>query len=47
MIETHTAPEKFGGNTADRFYIKEETDFGKVSTAVFGVAITVLLIAAL
>jgi hypothetical protein len=47
MIETHTAPGNFGVNTADRFYIRGKTDFGKVSTAVFGLCLTVLLIAAL
>ena len=47
MIETQAAPSKLGANTADRFYIKGKTDFGKVSTAVFGIGITILLIAAL
>jgi hypothetical protein len=47
LVETHSAPENFGQKAADRFYIKGKTDFGKVSAAVFGIAITVLLIAAL
>jgi len=46
VIETKAAPINFV-NSGDRFYIKEKTGFGNISTAVFGLGLTVLLIAAL